>query len=414
MGERLQNQGYSGGNGVKSGENDDGVHVAFRDGNDDGIFGPTECRNSVTPTPTHSQVSTPMGNPGEQEFNEYIDNLVNKFQLPPVRSRPAFLQFLNRKRVAALVESDYDVAEKYDNYLSCYSYSIAYEQKKTKEDNDLEHLYMRWSNLKAEEQKINDYYNNKIKEAKDECNSKTEELEGLQEEEYQQFLNKWQNPEFLRQYNKPSPKLLQLREMEKNMAVARMYAKAKEMKAIADDQQMRDTQEAQARITKEMYDERCRLIEKQDMQKNAIESHKRKKIDQYEQERKAKLKPVQAAMSQIRSKRGSASRQSHLPPLKPANNNNDIMEAMIHSPRTYERLSHFRSEKKAVHLDVKGVDDKTLQNMRRPPATLLQPSKKTTARSAPLKTKGKINTQKLEALPPEPSQEPVTEEKKSE
>jgi hypothetical protein len=65
------------------------------------------------------------------------------------------------------------------------------------------------------------------------------ELENKHIRETDAFREKWQNPAFFAQYQKPSPELLQMRYIERRLALKWNYEEAKAKRDIADKQQKR-------------------------------------------------------------------------------------------------------------------------------------------------------------------------------
>lgn len=325
----------------------------------------------------------------DRDLDEAISQLLNKFILPPQELHTPIMQLLERRRVDALVEGDYDKAEEQDKIVGILQMVIQNEHDKENEDKTLDVLYGRWQQLIQKQNSINEKWDKKVQEFTEESDKQKEEMDKAHEEEVDNFLAKWKDPNFLRQFNKPSSRLLQLREQEKAMAIARMYAQAKEMKAVADRLQREETQQAQARMNSQMQIERNKLTVKQNKAVNAWNGYRQRMLKSMQNERQKELQPIQTAMQQIKAKKTSplkgsgAKRQqrrmrpSALPNLPPTRAESSLSDANHrpgnvshmnnnYSPRTQAIYSRFRSEKKTTLLDVAPVDDSTLMAMKKP------------------------------------------------
>lgn len=367
----------------------------------------------------------------ERELEEAIDELVHHFKPPPQELRAPMMQYLEKRRVEALIEGDYDLAEKQDKIAGILQTVLQNEQQKINEDKTIDILYGRWQQLIQKQNQVNAKWDAKVQEFIADSDRQKEEMEIAHEEEVDNFLSKWKDPSFLRPFNKPSSKLLQLREQEKAMAISRMYSQAKEMKAIADRLQREETQQAQAKISATMSMERNKLAAKQNKEVNAWNSYRTRMLKSFQAERQKELRPIQTAMQQIKAKKssplkGSGAKRQHygisnsaLPVLpnsratsamseastrsahksqkgassntNNANNNNNNNNDS--SPRT--RYMRFISEKKTTLLDVGPVDEATLLAMKKPPTS----RPRSTAANATSRTPTVKRTQMTKKIP---------------
>lgn len=341
----------------------------------------------------------------DRELDEAIDELVHRFKPPPQELRQPMMQYLERRRVEALIAGDYDLAEKQDKIAGILQTVLQNEQQKVNEEKTIDILYGRWQQLISKQNNVNAKWDAKVQEFIADSDKQKEEMEIAHEEEVENFLSKWKDPNFLRPFNKPSSKLLQLREQEKAMAISRMYSQAKEMKAIADRLQREETQQAQAKISATMTMERNKLAAKQNKEVNAWNSYRQRMLKSFQAERQKELRPIQTAMQQIKAKKsspmkGSGAKRQHygisnsaLPVLPNSRAESTLSETSTRSahpskkgsngsaanannnnnnnfsPRTQAIYTRFRSEKKTTLLDITPVDEATLLAMKKPPTT---------------------------------------------
>lgn len=297
----------------------------------------------------------------EEDLDEYIFAIVDKRSPPPRELRNPILQLLNRRRVQALVDGDYDYAEEQDNTIKAFNRVVQSQDNKSNENEQFEILFGRYQQLQKDYQEITEKWDEKINKYNEEEEQLYNELLKKQEEEKENYHTKWADPEKLRQFTKPSPKLNSMREQERAMAVARMYQQAKVMKQSADRLQKEETAAAQQRISKTMETEWNRMMERHEIERKKFVDHKNRNVAFLESEKQKELKPTLNALNQIKSKKGLllSTKQSSATITKSA------QEIEAQSPRTHKKYSDFKAEKKKPKLDVQPVTDQQMQSTKK-------------------------------------------------
>ena len=82
-------------------------------------------------------------NYSEEELDDYIELIVSEHSPPPHEARNQILQLLNRRRVQAVCNGDYDYAEVQDKNLRTYFQVIQKEDNKLDKSNQLEMMNLR-------------------------------------------------------------------------------------------------------------------------------------------------------------------------------------------------------------------------------------------------------------------------------
>lgn len=297
----------------------------------------------------------------EEELDEHIENILSRRIPPPKGLRNPILQLLNRRRVQALVDGNYDYAEEQENNIKFYNRVIQSEDNKSNEEAQFEILFNRYQQLQKDHQEITEKWNEKINKYNEDEEQSYNELLQKQQEEKDKFHARWADPEYLRPFTKPSPKLNSMREQERAMAVARMYQQAKAMKQDADRLQKEETAAAQQRISRTMETEWNRMLERHENDRKKFIDHKNKNIAFLESEKQKELKPTMNAIYQIKSKKGLLlnTKQSSMTITKTA------QEIEAQSPRTHKKYADFKSEKKKPKLNVQPVKDQQFQTTKK-------------------------------------------------
>lgn len=284
------------------------------------------------------------------EIETHISALVDSYQPPPLEMRNPVVQLINRRRVAALIASDYDAAEEQDKIHEIYNYVMHLEHERLTKSNKIDLLFERWQQLQADQRAINEKWNKKMDAYMAEDQAKWDKMIEDQDREVAEHVEKWKDPKTLRQFNKPSGRLLQMREQEKHMAVTRMYQQARQMKAAADAVQREETEAAQKRMREQMALEKKRMDEKHEEDKQKHLRGRQRNLGFMEKERQQELKPIINAMTQIKAKKTGAGGVSKATMTR-TRGKEERIETL--SPRTQKKYATYKAEKKNEKLPLK-------------------------------------------------------------
>jgi hypothetical protein len=296
----------------------------------------------------------------ESEIDIAISQLLQRSVLPDLRLQ--FPQILEQRRLEALMAGDYDKAEQCDKIMSIHQSLLQQAEHKQIEERSIDSLYQRWQKLQVAHQEITDKWDSKISLFLGQSQQKEIALQAKFDEEIEQFIAKWKDPAFLRPFNKPSVKLIQLREQERAMGLTRMYAQAKELKLVADRLQREETRSAQSRISTQMAAERQSLGVKQEKEHKSLAGYRDRALKAMQDERAKELRPITLAMQQMKAKKGSVT------PKPGGADSGQLQEGGV-SPETQARYAQFRSGKRTTLLGVAPVDDQVIAQMKGPSTT---------------------------------------------
>ena len=210
--------------------------------------------------------------------------------------------------------------------------------------------------------KVIEEYKAKMEQANEESSDKFDQLSAKHKEEFDRFRAKWQDPEFLKQFNRPSPRLLSLRDMEKKMALAKRYADAKVVKQKADRQQEEEEAAMQRVIENTMRREFVKMREQQRKEVEAMERHSDKMMQDMERQRKKEIGTLNITMTKLMEvkKNKSPNWRFHTVPRSLVKMRTDARaDKGPLSPRTTEKMIKYRDETSA-ELKIAPVDDSRL------------------------------------------------------
>jgi len=286
--------------------------------------------------------------PSEKEIEKSFNSFFSNGIIPTPYFFDFVVQLMSRKKVEALVESNYDYAEKIDIKLT----------ELLRYDNN--HVLMsdvsQNTNTGIEDEKINveSKWKSRINDIEMDGQEKLRILQRAQETEVLDFKRKWQNSELLRSFNKPSNTLMQLRIQEKKMALLKNYSQAKEIKKFADEMQMKEESLANKRYEDRMRIEYIKLWEEQEKEKQRMKEYIQKSISNAEiqknkeLERFSKIKKVMSIKSPTRKKKIAFTPQP--------NHMDHRLKSPVHTPRTQSKFAEYRSEKRGS-LNMSPIND---------------------------------------------------------
>lgn len=259
-----------------------------------------------------------------------LENAYNLFisckTLPQFLMREQVIEYARNKSFQLLIQEKYDEASKVDESIMRMIELFAKdmdgyqsdEQSRTIETRILSTQQKNDLSFKAFEKRIQDLKENEIQ--------KIEQFEAQQAEERNQFEKSCQTPEFLAKFAKPSNTLLQLRKVQKELALAHNFEDAKAAKAQADAVQREETELAQKRAIKSIQVGYAHLIEQQQAQLQCAKQNSQRKIINLESELEKRKESYNHLTRQLNSKLDDAKKKKTLPQLQ-VNKNSVIRSA---------------------------------------------------------------------------------------
>ncbi|OHS97238.1 hypothetical protein TRFO_36556 [Tritrichomonas foetus] len=285
-----------------------------------------------------------------KEVEASLESLM-KHNTPPIEQlREPVMQLISHKKLDALIESDYDLAERYDKaaeILQKNGADVLFERaeriRKLTIDDRADTIVERLENVKQK-------YQDQIKNAKQERQKALCYAQDQHEKQNQEFRQKWQDPAFLSKFKKPSQELLQLRFIEKKLALSKYYDEAKEKKLLADKQQKIEEKKMQENIEEEMKKEFFKLKEEQYQELNKISVHYESMITSIGLQRDKEVQSIEYALRQMEIKKNTIpNKKLHSLPKDLCQINEldtDTSQTCKTSSRTAAKMSLFKNEKK--------------------------------------------------------------------
>lgn len=298
--------------------------------------------------------------PESSEIMIAFENLYYKSIVPDEGIKEYVIQLINRKKVTALFEGNYEEAEKLDKAISFCGFMEGEKNYKLNQAKHNKLLEDRQFLIKEERKLMEEKWKEKIDKQKGEYEQRRLQLDERHKCEISEFKKLWQNPECIRFYNKPSPKLLQLRHQEKKMALAKRYQQAKETKRVADELQEQEEAAAQTQIEEKMKQEYKKLKERQQKEIDKLDEYQKRIISDLEACKRREMQPYDSAIKTISAKKNThTNKKFYTIPTNLMNAQNENRNSTsLATPRTISRLRCFRIDRN-TNLSLQPIDDKT-------------------------------------------------------
>lgn len=305
--------------------------------------------------------------PSNEDVEMAFQDIIKKGILPLPYVKNALIQKLNKERLVSLMQSDYRNTERYDKALSLIDQNdrMAGLNELTKKKETW--IAERHTSLENQKWQINSEFDTKIKRAQDASQQRYYELNVKHLEQVEQFKKKWQDPDFLKQFNRPSTKLINLRQMERKLAVVNRFKDAREIKAMGDEQQRIEEAEMQQVIDEEMKKDFAKMREMQQKEVDTLMRREEELIESLELQRTRQLEAITAALKLKETKKK--------PPLNRRMRSvpDDLIKGKMRkgedeqkpaSPVVYKKMAQFRCAKTG-DLNLLSIDDNMLAKLTR-------------------------------------------------
>lgn len=321
-------------------------------------------RPKTIPNPNRSSTKvpplarTPSNEPDPDEVEEMLDGLLKNGTLPSSESREPVLNLINRKKVSALFSADYESAEVYENAAISI---IENEVQSAKDHKDHHQEELRNYRNNSLQQKMDDTekkYKDQIKKNSEECERRLKEAETRHNEEIEQFKENWKNPEYIKQFSKPSSLMLNMRYIEKKLALAKRYGDAINQRKLGDQQQQIEQENLRKTLEIQMKTDYLKMRERHKNEIEKIEGHYDGLNQGLKDRMNREIKSIKFAMTQnnlVKQPDQMRQKWKMAGTLKTA-------QTSLPTPRTKKKFDQYKYERSAT-LVVTPFDDSTLSKL---------------------------------------------------
>ena len=319
--------------------------------------------DSDNPEPVHLQFLREEPNP--QEVETALNSLVDGDVQPDNNLRRAVMHLLSRKKLDALIEANYDLAERYDKAIdslfSSAGKTLYDQEERTSRVSIDDRIAAAQEKLRSTKEK----YEQKQENLKNDRFEAAKRLNTRHNQQNEEFRKKWRSPAFLARFQRPSPELLEMRYIERRMALSKNYEEAKEARKIANVQQRKEERVIQANLEDQMKRDFFRMKDQHSADIERLNKRFDYLEEQLELQRVKEIEPIEFYLAELEKKKSAPVRKVNLLPrslmtLGEVDENEEVL--MKTSPRTAARYAEFRNDKRG-ELKVRGVSDRMLKSL---------------------------------------------------
>jgi hypothetical protein len=267
--------------------------------------------------------------------------------LPPIRMRDQALDYARRRSVELMVAEDYDGAYRNDLIVNELILACSKDTGADVLESEQDYLKSRLEGVKGRKASAQERYEQQIEDLKEGEEQKLARLREAHQSERELFEKECERPEFVQRFSKPSAHLLQLRKLQKQLALAHAFEEAKGAKAEADRVQARETREAERRAIDHIRAAYAVMLERQQQQIICAKEFGQRKIRRIEEMLAREREAAQNVARQLRIRLNDAKqkKRSSLPPLRPGK---------VQPPTgTLQSLRNFKTTRNVTMLDVR-------------------------------------------------------------
>ena len=286
----------------------------------------------------------------EDRTEKLLKDLIQYGMLPPVNMFDKVVRCCFKKKIESIIESDYNQASVYDISLGKLSKLQADNQLGYKMEEIRAKGNIRIEQIQERIKITKQMFEDKIEKLDEECKKRVDEMHVKQDKEIDEFEKKWNSPEYMAHFSKPSYNLLQLRFIERKQAIFKEYIAARKTKMEADKLQEYEEEMAHAQMEQAMNKDYDKLLRRQDDDIRKVEDLYEKQKTVLKRQEEHEIEVLEKAIANIQ-KRDPNSINKRLHSLKPSLANamdnyvftgdeNEDMSFL--SPRTASKFSIFR------------------------------------------------------------------------
>ena len=260
------------------------------------------------------------------------------------------LQYIQRTKVNCIQQCKYKDAQSYEilykditNYLKKIHTNGSKQQQIEKME----------SKIKTIEQELKEAQQNIEKDIKREQKMKEEKIEKLEEQQEKELIQmeeKWNDTSYLRKYEKPSSKLLQLSTIERSLVQNGNYIEAEMIKREIEKLEIEESKEAQRKAYDEMLIEQKKTFAKHEKEKTRLTDNIDSNINRRKAVKESDLAIIQSRLTRnMKNLNDLKDSSKKLPPLENPQRANTI----VLSPRTQQRMMLCKKVVRSPHITIK-------------------------------------------------------------
>ena len=178
-----------------------------------------------------------------QEIMNTFHLFVQQHKIPPLKMKSEVLKLLKKEFLNALINENYAYSSKIDKLINELVQN-AYKKKDFRQINKNKKIDHKIRKAQKKINKIDEKHNAILRNFLDLEETKLIELKRRQEKELSQFKELWASEDSLIPYDKPSPTLIELRKLQKTLALSKRFTESETIKKEVEALQQKEQKKA--------------------------------------------------------------------------------------------------------------------------------------------------------------------------
>lgn len=296
----------------------------------------------------------------EEELEKQLNRFLKTKKPPPKSACPKIADYAREKTLQLMLNEEYDKAYQIQVATQQLMVNIKDDKLIVTEKQMTENIEGRISDANQQQKDINYKYQDKIEEFEKLKSQSRDKLIIKHQNELDKFFSEWDNEKKLFPFLKQSPKLLQLRHMQKTHAMTMDFVQAKQLKKAADKLQKDETQIAKLNASNAMKSEYNALLKQQQIEFELWEQNWERKRQILEKEKQQEEEANENLRTQLHNKLMSKKIPKRQSVILPINSSSTSKSMQIMRTQVKSMMIEYRNKTAAARLDLRPAEIKAI------------------------------------------------------
>ena len=331
------------------------IHIETNESNDVMI---TVVDKKRAPEPDVPRLSSSLYRScyGDDDLRMALDKYFKKKAMPPDDMREDMVIYTRKLASAAMMNEEYEKAEKYRGALLVFMDATNKNTSKAEAQRQTAELKSKLSVAEHRHKDLEYAWEDRFRNFEEQRKRSKESLVEKHQAELREFSAKWEKPETMIPFQKPSATLLQMRKMQKSYALTHDYSRARQLKGAVHSMMKDEWVGARRRAAESMRMEYEALIERQEKDLATWEDHWKRKKQTMEAEKAAEFEANGNLRKQLTVRIAAPKMPKRAQVLFPIQSKTLASTTGLYSARTRTVISDYRGQTEPMRLEIKSSD----------------------------------------------------------
>ena len=293
---------------------------------------------------------------GDDDLRMALDKYFKKKAMPPDDMREDMIIYTRKLASAAMMNEEYEKAEKYRGALTVFMEAANKNTNKAEAQRQTAELKSKLSVAEHRQKDLEYMWQDRFRNFEEQRKRSKESLMEKHQAELREFSAKWEKPETMIPFQKPSATLLQMRKMQKSYALTHDYSRARQLKGAVHSMMKDEWVGARRRAAESMRMEYEALIERQEKDLATWEDHWKRKRQTMEAEKAADFEANGNLRKQLTVRIAAPKVPKRAQVLFPIQSKTLASTTGLYSARTRTVISDYRGQTEPMRLEIKSSD----------------------------------------------------------